>query len=63
MDEHIVRPGFQIDESQSTVHIVRNLSVKLTLLDSDDHQVLRTFFQTGDDQEIVLQRVSEAGSR
>jgi hypothetical protein len=66
IDEHIVRYGFHVDDRQGTVHLVRNLSVDFTLLDSDYYQALRTFFQkvkTGDDQAIVLLRSPEPGSR
>jgi hypothetical protein len=57
-DSHVVVYSLQVENSKNTLHLNRDLSVDVLLLDPKYYPALRNFFQvvrTGDEEQIVLQ--------
>jgi hypothetical protein len=57
-DGHVIVYTLKVDNNKNTLHLVRELSVNILLLDSKYYAALRNFYQvvrTGDEQQIVLQ--------
>ncbi len=55
---HVIAYSLQVENSKSTLHLTRNLTVDFLLLDPKYYAVLRNFFQvvrTSDEEQIVLQ--------
>jgi hypothetical protein len=64
-DGHIVMYTLKVDDNSGTLHLVRKLSVDAGLYDPKYYAGLRNFFQTvrsGDEEQIVLQPGTAAGS-
>jgi hypothetical protein len=57
-DGHVVVYSLQVENSKNTLHLTRDLSVDVLLLDPKYYPALRNFFQvvrTSDEEQIVLQ--------
>jgi hypothetical protein len=57
-DGHVIAYSLQVENSTSTLHLSRNLTVDFFLLDPKYYAALRNFFQvvrTSDEEQIVLQ--------
>ena len=57
-DGRVVVYSLQVENSKNTLHLTRNLSVDILLLDQKYYSALRNFFQvvrTSDEEQIVLQ--------
>ena len=64
-DSKVVRYVLKAENDKSTVHLNRELSVDLLLLDSKYYPALRNFFQlvrTGDEEQVVLQPIGARAS-
>jgi hypothetical protein len=64
-DSKVVRYVLKAENEKSTVHLNRQLSVDLMLLDSKYYPALRNFFQlvrTGDEEQVVLQPIGARAS-
>jgi hypothetical protein len=64
-DAKVVRYVLKAEDDKGTVHLNRQLSVDLMLLDSKSYPALRNFFQlvrTGDEEQVVLQPIGARAS-
>jgi hypothetical protein len=64
-DSKVVRYVLKAESDKSTVHLNRQLSVDLLLLESKYYPALRNFFQlvrTGDEEQVVLQPIGARAS-
>jgi len=64
-DSKVVRYVLKAENDKSTVHLNRQLSVDLMLVDSKYYPALRNFFQlvrTGDEEQVVLQPIGARAS-
>jgi hypothetical protein len=64
-DSKVVRYVLKAENDKSTLHLNRQLSVDLMLLDSKYYPALRNFFQlvrTGDEEQVVLQPIGARAS-
>ncbi|MBO0911988.1 MAG: DUF3857 domain-containing protein [Acidobacteria bacterium] len=65
-DAKAARYALKVENNKSTVHLSRNLTVDLVLLDEKYYPVLRNFFQTvrtGDEEQVVLQPIGSTASK
>lgn len=64
-DGHVVSYALTVENTHSTLHLTRKLSVDILLVEARYYPALRTFFQavrTDDEEQIVLQPISTAGN-
>ncbi|MGH9515327.1 MAG: DUF3857 domain-containing protein [Terriglobales bacterium] len=64
-DSKVVRYVLKAEDNKNTVHLNRQLSVDLLLLESKYYPALRNFFQlvrTGDEEQVVLQPIGARAS-
>ena len=64
-DSKVIRYVLKAENDKSTVHLKRQLSVDLLLLDPKYYSALRNFFQlvrTGDEEQVVLQPIGASAS-
>jgi Domain of Unknown Function with PDB structure (DUF3857)/Transglutaminase-like superfamily len=64
-DSKVIRYVLKAENEKSTVHLRRQLTVNLLLLDSKYYPALRNFFQlvrTGDEEQVVLQPIGARAS-
>lgn len=64
-DSKVIRYVLKAENDKSTVHLKRQLTVDLLLLDSKYYPALRNFFQvvrTGDEEQVVLQPIGARAS-
>jgi hypothetical protein len=65
LDGHVVVYTLSVENDKGTLHLKRNLSVDVLILESKYYGALRNFFQTvrsGDEQQIVLQPIATNAS-
>jgi len=64
-DSKVVRYVLKVENDKNTLHLNRQLSLDLMLLDSKSYPALRNFFQlvrTGDEEQVVLQPIGARAS-
>jgi hypothetical protein len=64
-DSKVVRYVLKTENDKNTVHLNRQLSIDLLMLDSKYYPALRNFFQlvrTGDEEQVVLQPIGARAS-